>query len=87
MNKRYDKQFKEEAVRLSDEIGVKQAVEQLETPGFTEVKLLETPGQDAVTEPPQSGQIRIEAGGIQITANGGYPVEKLSALLMAVKQL
>ncbi len=29
MNKRYDKQFKEEAVRLSDEIGVKQAAEQL----------------------------------------------------------
>ena len=63
------------------------ACEQLETPGFTEVKLLETPGQAMNAEPPQSGQIRIEAGGIQITANGGYPVEKLSALLMAVKQL
>lgn len=29
MNSRYDKQFKEEAVRLSDEIGVRRAAEQL----------------------------------------------------------
>jgi transposase len=29
MNNKYDKQFKEEAVRLSDEIGVKRAAEQL----------------------------------------------------------
>ena len=29
MNNRYDKQFKEEAVRLSDEIGVKRAAEEM----------------------------------------------------------
>lgn len=33
--RRYDKAFKEEAVRLSDEIGLKKAAEQLGIPYFT----------------------------------------------------
>ena len=33
----YDKSFKEEAVRLSDEIGVKKASEQLGVPYYTKI--------------------------------------------------
>ena len=33
--RQYDKQFKEEAVRLSDEVGMRKAVEQLGIPYYT----------------------------------------------------
>jgi len=49
--------------------------------GFTEVKLLETRPQIQHSEAALHGNISIEASGVKITANGGYPVDQLAYLL------
>ena len=51
--------------------------------GFTEIKLSET---RAMPPAPAGfhGQLQINTGGIQITADCGYPVEKLAVLLREV---
>jgi transposase-like protein len=54
---------------------------QLAVPGFTEVRVSESPARATVTEPSRPGELRIEAGGVEITANSRYPTEKLTALL------
>jgi transposase-like protein len=65
----------------------KAACEQLCAPAFTEVKLLESRTRNTPATPPPPGQICVEAKGMQITADSGYPVEKLSALLRELRQL
>jgi len=55
--------------------------EQLAVPGFTEVRMAGPSARTAVAEPSRPGELRIEAGGVQITANSRYPTEKLTALL------
>jgi len=51
--------------------------------GFTEVKLADS--QTVAPVPVRfQGQLQINTGGIQITADVGYPVEKLAALLREV---
>jgi len=54
---------------------------QMAVPGFTEVRVTESPARTAVAEASRSGELRIEAGGMQITANSSYPTKKLTALL------
>lgn len=51
---------------------------------FAEVKLPEQPTLSA--EPVPANHICIEAGGMRITADGGYPVSQLSELLSSVMQ-
>lgn len=63
------------------------ACEQLAQPSFTEVKLLGPSTLAASAETSPSGQIHVEANGMHITADSGYPVEKLGALLRELKQL
>jgi transposase-like protein len=62
------------------------ACKELAVPGFTEVRMAESPSEIEVVEPSQSGELRIKAGGVQITANSKYPVEKLAALLREIKR-
>ena len=53
--------------------------------GFTEVKLAAEPALTLATEALQN-QVCIEAAGIRITADCGYPADKLSALLREVSR-
>ena len=53
-------------------------------PGFTEVQLSKPVGYTANTASETQGRIRISAAGIEISADGGYPAENLSALLREV---
>ena len=60
------------------------ACKQLAVPGFAEVRVAEvaeSPARTVVAEPNRPGELRIEASGVQITANSRYPTEKLTALL------
>jgi hypothetical protein len=52
---------------------------------FTEVKLLELPVSPAIADAPNSGQLRIELGELQITADSGYPAAELAALLRELR--
>ena len=63
------------------------ACEQLNTPGFTEVRLLESSSQSALAEATTPGQIQMEISGVHITADSAYPVEKLTALLRELGRL
>jgi len=53
--------------------------------GFVEIEVAEPPAQPALPAPEEKatplGQLSVEAGGVRITADSGYPPEKLAALL------
>lgn len=53
--------------------------------GFTEVHLAEVPPHPALPETP--GHLRIEVGGMLITAESGYPPSMLAALLRELRDL
>lgn len=52
---------------------------ELTAPGFTEVKFPEATVQSS--EPEATGCLRVEASGVQITADSTYPIDKLAVLL------
>lgn len=62
------------------------ACEQIGLPGFSEVRITERQPQGEPTSPGH-GQMRIEVNGLQITVDGGYPIEQLSALLKKLSEL
>jgi len=62
------------------------ACKELAVPGFTEVRVAEPRARIGVMEASQPGELRIKAGGVQITANSKYPANKLAALLRELKR-
>ena len=56
-------------------------------PGFAEVKMAEETAQMTLPGPENSGQVRIEANGIHITADETYPPGKLAVLLRELSRL
>ena len=50
-------------------------------PGFTEIRLVKPSECKTPTAMVSEGQIQIEIGELRISADGGYPSEKLAALL------
>ena len=49
---------------------------------FAEIKVSES----MLPEKSQQGQVRVEAAGVHITADGAYPTEKLATLLRELKR-
>jgi len=59
----------------------KAACEQLSAPGFAEVIVQTSSTPPALPEAATPSQLCIEVAGARITADSGYPAEKLAALL------
>ena len=57
------------------------------TPRFAEVRMIEETAQASSPEVENIGQVRIEANGIQITADDTYPPSKLAVLLRELSRL
>jgi hypothetical protein len=55
-----------------------------EAPGFIEVKVPGGVELQSYTERNCGNTIRVEAGGLRITAESGYPVEQLAVLLARI---
>lgn len=55
-------------------------------PGFTEVKLIESPTFPALPDAGHPNQLHIEIGEIRITAGSTYPAAKLAALLRELRR-
>jgi hypothetical protein len=55
--------------------------------GFTQVQVGAPAALSTLSGAMPAGQVRIEAGGVQITADPGYPVEQLAALVRKVSGL
>ena len=62
------------------------ACEQLNTPGFAEVRLATTEPSSKPMGMAPSGGMRIEVGGMQIAVDNVYPADKLAILLRALSR-
>jgi hypothetical protein len=57
------------------------ACEQLGITSFTEIRVAEPAKEFVAVEPAELGQLRVEVGGIQLTADSSYPADQLAVLL------
>ena len=83
---RWQRQVREAACARMPEIQPSASQTALAVSGFTEVRMTEAP-------PPLSGvncgegQLHITVGGVQISADAGYPLSNLAALLRELSQV
>jgi transposase-like protein len=66
-------------------IRVQEQTARMTPTGFREVKLAVEPNSTSEPET-QQNRVCIETGGIRITADGGYPADKLSVILREVSR-
>ena len=84
-NKYYYWQRRLREAAISQIEGKKEAPGNMIVPqGFTEVKIADASGQEASGD--EIGEIRIETGGVKITAGSAYPISKLAMIVRELTQ-
>jgi len=52
--------------------------------GFIEAKMPKTTAKLSLREPARQGELRIEVSGLRISADSGYPADKIAVLLRGI---